>query len=891
MIQAVLWWIFSILIGLVTLPLCRILFSRLPGKGYFFAKPLGLLLWGFLFWWLVTLGLLHNDVSGQLVALGILLAVNFLLARKDSFQTIWNEIKSFQRLIFWAEGVFLIAFVLMALLRAFNPEIINTEKFMEMAFINAIGRSPSFPPLDPWLSGYSISYYYFGYLLGVMITRITGTASEIGYNLIAAYWYAMTALGAYGIVFSLLVCSRRNSVKHEIPEWVYRTSILAPVMLLVISNWHGFFDVLHSRGLFYSNDGLGNLASEFWSKLNLRELTEAPKNLSWYPLRGGGWTWWAASRTVIDHNFAGSPIEIIDEFPAFSFLLADIHPHILNMPFILLSIGMAFEALLGGWHGKARSWFGSLELEPIHLAIGLIALGGLSFINTWDFPFYLVLVACSIVYFSFLQHGWRGRIWQFVQLSLGLGIGSILLYLPFFLSFSSQAGGILPSFSFFTAGKYFWVMFGPLLLAIFAYLSYCLIKKFDLKAVLKAGLISIAISVLGLAFTLGAGYLVLTIDLIGQTLLMRLGASSAQEALQLALQARLADPFTLLSVAVMIFLALALILARNQQILAKPTVIAESETKAHPEIFLLFLILLGALFALIPEFIFLRDQFANRMNTIFKFYFQAWILWSLVASYATIRLVRNAGRPNLFSNLSLVSVFLLGVAALFMGIYRNDVIYNTLNQNLGPLGSSPLDYVVLAIPVIFVLVMVVNLIKRHRTTAVSAFIIFGLLAGLIYPVVQTWQKTNGFSSISLPSLDGMQSVLQADEIEAVKWLRKAPLGVLAEANNGGQYSTFNYASTFSGMPSVLGWVGHESQWRGGDVEMGTRYKDLEVLYSTADWDRAAEILTRYNIRYVYVGPLEASNYKLNEQKFNEHLALAFDYDSVRIFENKMAGIR
>jgi uncharacterized membrane protein len=163
------------------------------------------------------------------------------------------------------------------------------------------------------------------------------------------------------------------------------------------------------------------------------------------------------------------------------------------------------------------------------------------------------------------------------------------------------------------------------------------------------------------------------------------------------------------------------------------------------------------------------------------------------------------------------------------------------------------------------------------------------MAGLAYPVVQVWQKTNAFGTPALPSLDGMKGVLQSDEITAVKWLRKAPLGVMAEANNGGQYSTFNYASTFSGMPSVLGWVGHESQWRGSDEEMGSRFKDLEVLYSTADWDRTAEILTRYNIRYIYVGPLEASNYKLDDRKFITHLQLAFASETVKIFENVSAG--
>lgn len=888
MIQSLLWLLFSILIGTITLPLCRRLFTRLPGKGYFFAKPLGLLLWGFVFWWLVTLRLLQNDLSGQLVALFILIIVNLLIAKKDGFQVIWNEIKANKRLIFWAEAVFTVAFVMMALLRAFNPEIVNTEKFMEMAFINAIDRSPSFPPLDPWLSGYSISYYYLGYLLGVMITRITATASEVGYNLIAAYWYAMTALGAYGIVFSMLVNSRRKSLKQEIPNWIYQAALLAPIMLLVVSNWHGFFDVLHSRGFFYSIDEAGNLVSEFWTKFNLRDLTEAPKSFSWYPLRGGGWTWWAASRTVIDHNFAGSAIEIIDEFPAFSFILADIHPHVLNMPFILLSIAMAFEALLGGWHLKVQGWLSSAGLEPLHLAIGLITLGGLSFINTWDFPFYLLLIACSLTYFTYLQHGWNGRFWQFLQLSLGLGIGSILLYLPFFLSFSSQAGGILPSFSFFTAGKYFWVMFGPFLLAILAYLCYCLYKKFDLKAAIKAALISLLLAFMGLLFTLGFGYLVLNLDSVGQALLMRLGTSSPQQALQLAIQGRLADPWTLLTIALLIFLALALLLDSKHKTVPDQKGELVPELKTQPEVFLLFIVLLGALFAVLPEFIFLRDQFANRMNTIFKFYFQTWILWSLAASYASIKLLRKYGRLGLIEQICLGLVFLLSLAAIFMGIYRNDAVYNNLNQNLGNIGSSPLDYVVLGIPLVILICVLVNIFKWQWSRVATILVLFGLLAGLIYPVVQIWQKTNAFGTPAALSLDGMRGVLQPDEIAAVKWLRRAPIGVLAEANNGGQYSIYNYASTFSGMPSVLGWVGHESQWRGGDIEMGSRYKDLEVLYSTVDWDRTSEILTRYNIRYIYVGPLEASTYKLEESKFSTHLNLAFESGSVKIFENTAA---
>jgi uncharacterized membrane protein len=545
--------------------------------------------------------------------------------------------------------------------------------------------------------------------------------------------------------------------------------------------------------------------------------------------------------------------------------------------------------LLGGWHQKTQGWLASVGLEPVHLAVGLIALGGLAFINTWDFPFYLLLIACSITYFTYLQAGWKGRFWQLLQLGLGMGIGSILLYLPFFLSFSSQAGGILPSFAFITAGKYFWVMFGPLLLAILTYLGSCLVKSSDWKSVKTAAIITLSLCALGLIFTLGLGYLVLSLETVGPQLLAQLGANSALQALQLATKARVADPWTLISIAALIFIALALLIRKNNLKPLDQSTETASEIKTKPEAFLLFLVLLGALFAVLPELIFLRDQFTNRMNTIFKFYFQAWILWSIAASYATIKLIRKFGHLSLFEKLSFGLVFALALTAIFMGLYRNDTIYNNLNQNLGVLGSSPLDYVVLAIPAIFVLLILASAIQRQWSKVVGIIVLFGLLAGLVYPVVQVWQKTNAFSSPGLPLLDGMRGVLQPDEIEAIKWLRKAPIGVMAEANNGGQYSTYNYASTFSGMPSVLGWVGHESQWRGGDEEMGSRYKDLEVLYSTTDWDRTVEILTRYNIRYIYVGPLEASTYKLDDEKFSTHLQLVFETGSVKIFENSSAG--
>lgn len=189
------WYLFSLLLAAINLPLAYAGLKKLPSRGIFLLRPLGLLLWGTIFWWLTSIQLLRNDLVSQVTALMILVAVNLFVFSKIQRGEFFFWIKENKKLLIRAEIIFLAAFILMAIVRAANPEIINTEKYMEMAFINAILKSPGLPPLDPWLSGYSISYYYFGYLLSAMLIRITGVSSSVGYNLVAAFWFGLTAAG------------------------------------------------------------------------------------------------------------------------------------------------------------------------------------------------------------------------------------------------------------------------------------------------------------------------------------------------------------------------------------------------------------------------------------------------------------------------------------------------------------------------------------------------------------------------------------------------------------------------------------------------------------------------------------------------------------------------
>jgi uncharacterized membrane protein len=231
----------------------------------------------------------------------------------------------------------------------------------------------------------------------------------------------------------------------------------------------------------------------------------------------------------------------------------------------------------------------------------------------------------------------------------------------------------------------------------------------------------------------------------------------------------------------------------------------------------LMLIFVGALLVLSPEFYFLRDQFGWRMNTIFKFYFQTWIIFAVVAAYGTCLLLQEL-------KAAWGVIFRIGLAILI---------------------------------------------------AVS----------LVYPVLGFWSKTNGFNPPQGRSLDG-SAHLGASESAAIEWLKSAPPGNLVEAvrPDVGQYSDFGNIATYSGLPTVLGWVGHESQWGRDAALLGTRQSDIDRLYTTRDWLEAQAILDKYDIRYVILGPRERSTYRVFEPKFQRFLKPVFDLEDIIIYE-------
>jgi len=820
MVSFLLWYLTLTLLGLLTFPLAHRLFPALADRGYTLSRALGLLLWAFFFWLMASLGIAQNDTGGILLALILVLGlVVWALAAgggkfKDSLQALAAWVKTNWKLITTIEVLFLLAFSFMAFVRSANPESLGTEKPMEMAFINAILRSPTFPPHDPWLSGYAISYYYFGYVMAAMLGKLTATSGGMAFNLMLSSLFALNAVGAFGVGYNLLSAYARHRYPDS-PRPNILPSLLFPLYLLIVSNFEGFLEVLHRLKVLWWNP------PNFWTWLGILDLQDAPAQPLGELLTHWYW-WWRASRVITDYTLAGSHVEVIDEFPAFSYVLGDLHPHVLAMPFALLVIGMTLNLFLGGWEGETNILgLVRLRIKLVGFAVAAAVLGGMAFLNTWDFPILLVLFCSAYVLTLVLRKGWAwSRLLDFLELAIPLGILSVLLYLPFYVGFQSQAGGILPNLVNPSRGAQLWVMFGPFFILLFAYLLYHW-RGERTPAHWRAAWLTATVIVLGLllfSWVLAAAIKLLHPDVADAFLYMQ-GVTDFASAAVGAAARRLQYSGGFLTLLVLLVSPLAFLSALKP---ANPESRPEGSlhlSAAPASLFTFMLILFGTLLALAPEFVFLKDGFNDRMNTVFKFYYQAWLMWSLAAAFGSVVLLRE-------------------LRGLWLGVF-------------------------------------------------AATFVLVLTLALVYAPLGFWTKTNQFNPPNGFTLDGSAHLAQnsPDDAAAINWLKAAPLGIVAEAvgPNGGSYTEYARAATYSGQPNVLGWAGHESQWRGGDTEMGSREDDLRKLYETRNWDEAKAILDQYGIKYVYVGNLERGLYKLFEDKFQQHLPVAFNQGSVTIY--------
>lgn len=777
------WWLLLELVGLVGLPISMVLLRALPGRGVCFRRPVGLLLSAYIFWLLVTLGVLQNTTASAAFSLGIVALVSLVLVWHQG-QSLIKDISRLRRIILIEALLFLVSFVLFGLFRAYNPEIAATEKPMEFAFLNGILQSRTFPPHDPWLAGYSISYYYLGYVMSAMLTRLSALPSDITFNLTGISLFALTVSGSFSLVCDLVASGRSGDTPWR--PAATRYGLLGATLVAIMGNLEGVLEMIRARGL-------GSEAFYRW--FDVRNLGPSAPSSTWYP--DDMWWWWRASRVIHDRDLSGATQEVISEFPFFSFLLGDNHPHVLALPFVLLVLALALNLLLLAREREqseeqtgagTRQLFARLEellqrwsATPLDLCCWGMILGALAFLNTWDYPIYLALFAGALAiarHRGSADSRWLG---DSVIVTMLLGIVGLLVYFPFFISLRSQAGGIgLVPVHIKTQYQQFLLMFGVQFTLVLCFLATVIRTRWkELRAVRLPALALVWGAVVGVATVAAlaaawwtAALCFFTLGLAG--LLLIDGTASARR----------------------------------------------SEAGASPGLlFALLMAVIALLLIVSVEFIYLRDVFDSRMNTVFKFYYQGWLLLSLVGAYGVYYGLRE-----------------------LQGQHRTSKVLN------------------------------------GAWLALSALLIVG---GLSYTTAATVSKANGFTGTA--TLNGTDYVARQrpQQYALIQWLRTeaAPEAIIVEAA-GSSYTTQNWISAHTGLQSLLGWAGHERQWRGSGDLAAARDGVVQSIYTAFDAAEIRRLLETYGIDYVVVGPDERDKYGVGPAVLD-----VLDSLMVRAFEN------
>src|SRR3989442_1976451 len=394
-------------------PLAAFMFRRLPGGGLGLARPLAILVATYPAWLLASLHVLPYGIPSALLGVGVLLVASAAtwavgpLRQRDPGRS--------QKMRLWlvAETLFLIGFIACALLRSYVPDVWQTEKPMDMAFINAINRSPWFPPHDPWFSGATINYYYYGHYMVAWLIRLAGAAPSQGFNLGLALFFGMSANAVFNVAASLCQAARQHGVARE------AAPILAGLLALA-------FALL-----------LGNLAGgmQFLQMPNLQ----------------GTYDWWSPSR-VIPNN--------INEFPYFTFLLGDLHPHLMVLPLAVTALGYALQLAVAGPSLPTKGTAAKRGADAIRgllapgaeILVAALVAGSLYAIDGLDYPTEVGILLLGLFIWMTGTGAMRlpgtaawGAAW--------LGT-SVLLFLPFWLHFAPPTAGLWLVMSHATFGQF-----------------------------------------------------------------------------------------------------------------------------------------------------------------------------------------------------------------------------------------------------------------------------------------------------------------------------------------------------------------------------------------------------------------------------------------------------
>ena len=377
------WYLLALVLGAAAMPLTGRLFRRFQDRGWMFSKVTAIAVSGFLTWFLVAVKIIKFTTMTCIVVTLVCAAASLILYCRE--QKAGFECIPFAHLdlVYAEELLFFAAFLLWTYFAGFHPAAYGTEKFMDYGFMEAMMRSKTLPATDLWYSQGKINYYYGGQYFAVFLTKLSGAKVELTYNLMRTFVAGL----AFAMPFSLvhqMVTDRLGKTgsrwKKALPSV---TGILAGISVSIAGNMHY---VVYGQIIPFIRKLKGEEVSSYW-------FPDATRYIGFNP-------------DVEDKT--------IHEFPCYSFVLGDLHAHVVDIMSVLLLLGLLYAWMkkvrtteLSGESMSRREFWKKQLLMPQLLATGAL-LGMFHWTNYWDFVIYFVVTCGAALFMNII--GQKGKI-------------------------------------------------------------------------------------------------------------------------------------------------------------------------------------------------------------------------------------------------------------------------------------------------------------------------------------------------------------------------------------------------------------------------------------------------------------------------------------------------
>ncbi|MGI6007978.1 MAG: DUF2298 domain-containing protein [Ruminococcus sp.] len=414
------WWAVILVLGASFMPMSKMLFRDFRDGGWLFSKVLGVAVPGFLVWVLVCCGILPFQPAACIgVALFcIIVNIGIFWYRIKKGKSVFWLTRDNGILILGEEILFLLLFLGWTYLAGFHAAAYGTEKFMDYGFMASMMRSETLPAPDIWYAGEAINYYYGGQYFAVFLTKMTFTRIQETYHVMRT----LVAALAFVLPFALVrqIWEDRTTAGKRRARAAVPAGVLAGMAVSMAGNMHY---VLAAHLLKWFRGFLGH---------------------------DSDYTYWFPNSTRYIGYYPEGNDKTIHEFPAYSFVLGDLHAHVVNLMFVLLLLGMIYaymkRPLITAGERKSMGMWERIKKDflQVHLVMFALLTGIFHFTNYWDFAIYFVVIMAVIVYRNLREGGfsWRYTVIKSAVQGIWLFLLSSLAALPFTASFKTMVSGI-----------------------------------------------------------------------------------------------------------------------------------------------------------------------------------------------------------------------------------------------------------------------------------------------------------------------------------------------------------------------------------------------------------------------------------------------------------------